>query len=168
MIETDQQWLESELGLNFLEWMTGNGSLIRNEERAIELNSVGGFYVDLCKELYDHLASGKSYESYGAKRGLLPSTKKRFENMIPEWRFAKEIGMMAGMEKMEDKGLGLIDGRDGAKVWQKWMESQYGWSTTKKVEVQGEVVHNHKLVSVKSSVPLEMDDETYTDAQISG
>lgn len=168
IINTDQEWLESEIGMNFLQWMTGDAELIRNEERAIELNSVNGFRVEYCRELYKHLAAGKTYESFGAKLGILPSTKKRFEDRVPEWRFAKEIGLMAGMEEMESKGLSLIEGKQGGTVWMEWMKSKYGWGGVKKTEVkvEADIQVGHKIQSVRSTVPIAIDDQSVTDVEV--
>jgi len=52
------------------------------------------FELRYCEELVKHMMLGHSYVTIGAKLGVAPTTLFKWEDKYPEWKEAKELGMV--------------------------------------------------------------------------
>lgn len=68
------------------------------------------FDFDYCGQLINHMATGKSYASFGAVIKVSFSTMLRWEKHIPEWVDAREIGESCLLNKWEDIMIGQAEG----------------------------------------------------------
>lgn len=60
------------------------------------------FELEYCEKLIEHMALGHSYITIGVKLRVSPTTLYRWEDQYPEWKEAKEIGMMVCQYEWEE------------------------------------------------------------------
>lgn len=107
------------------------------------LDCTPGFQDIFLRHLFNHLARGMSYESFGGRFFISKSRKKQWEKDMVEWKIVLEAGLLAGQEKWEQMGIQIAEGsiQGNASVYNSMMKSlfreQYGEST--------EVRHQHSL-----------------------
>jgi len=116
-------------------------------KRRKELNEVKFWKDEYLRYLYNHMKSGKSYESFGGRYGITNSKKKLWDAMIVEWRLVKDLGWLVCREKWEDMGIEIADGtldKGNASVYNTTMKALF--ETYKdKLQVGHQHTHSGKL-----------------------
>lgn len=176
---TEDDWIDSDEGQLFMDYLyqaldeEGNladglnyDSYKPTEERYLYLCQFRRFKIELCVKLFRHMASGKSYESFGGKVGITPSMKKKWEDCIFEWRMTKMFGHIAMLEYYENAGISIMNGEkrysDGA-VWKMMMVARFkDWNVAKDVKHEHDHTGNvqFQLNVVSSGVELAQNDDT--------
>ena len=62
--------------------------------------------------LIEHMAQGKSYESFGAKVNCGRSTLYDWEKVFPEWKRAKRAGQERALDFFETRLVAKVSGQD--------------------------------------------------------
>lgn len=166
----EDDWLDSFEGQYFLEALTQGideeGNLVKQinpnkykptEERYLFLcKYLPRFDILKCIELFRHMATGHSYESFGGRFGLTMTIKNRWEREIFEWRMAKKLAEIVMREFYEKKGIEIMEGAKpymNAQAWKMNMTNRFSkeWRDTKEVKNEhlhsGEVTFDLKVVS---------------------
>ena len=167
------------------DWIEVNGSplvrFVKGEAREYEcvsvrrgeLDTTAGWRDEYLRYLFNHLKSGKSYESFGGRYFISQGRKKQWEQLVPEWRAVKEFGLMMCREKWEQLGIDMAEGiveKGNATVYIATMKALFKDSYGESKEVRHEVnvggKMEVKITERKGSVPLLRNDEVYTDAVV--
>lgn len=134
------------------------------------LDTVAGWKDEYLRYLYNHLKSGKSYESFGGRWFISNAQKARFEKQVPEWRVIKEFGIMMGRDKWEQIGIDMAEGtieKGNSAVYIATMKALFRETYGDSKEIKHEINMNKKLeVNIterKGTVPLLRNDETFID-----
>ncbi len=134
---TEEQYLDSPDFQALIDFVTGQApEYLPSPKRQTEIILRVGFRPEYMKQLFDHMASGKSYQSYGSRIGLTENRRKKWEREIFEWNYVRELGQVAALERMEEKGFDLMDGNvqygQGA-VYIAYMKAHYDkWNPEQK------------------------------------
>lgn len=103
-IMTEQQWEDSHEFSNLISFLIGESKdLQSNDRRNLELDLIPGFKRTMLRDLFNHMASGKVYETFGSRLGVTENRKRKWLKDIQEWRTAKELGETAHFERWEER-----------------------------------------------------------------
>lgn len=86
---------------------------------------------EYCQKLIDHMGSGYSFESFGAKIGVGRATIYRWIDLHSEFRDAKKVGFEKNLEWMERQAVtGMFTEHNGRKLnttlWIFLMKARHG------------------------------------------
>jgi hypothetical protein len=173
-IFTAGDWLATPEGEDYIKFLTRSGEKLKAPDSTWDyFLTFKGFKVEYCKEVFSHMKRGKSYNSFGATRGILPSMKKRWEKEIPHWRIAKVLGEMAQLEKYEDMGLDIAEGTlqfGNAAVWKTMIQTQFRDTWGEKKEVAHSHLHGGQVVTelkiVAGGPEVIEGEETFVDVEV--
>jgi len=89
-----------------------------------------------CQDIVNHMASGFSFDSFGAVIGVHRVQMDRWTKYYPEFQEAKDLAFLKCLYFWEDKGIkGMHAGKDfNAAIWIFNMKNRfrhYGWTDTK-------------------------------------
>ena len=164
-ILTDDEWFDV-YGGGFLSFVTGEVAEYKcPPKKRHELDITDGFRDEYLKKLFDHMAKGKSYESFGGRLGITPSRKLLWEKNIMEWRLVKELGISVCREFWEDMGIDIATGKKlgNASVYNATMSALFKDAYGKQQEVRHDHNHNGQVVlrieTHQSKVPILTNDE---------
>lgn len=167
-------WMATDEGENYLSFLTsGVKELVASHSTWDYFLTFKGFKIEYCRMLFDHMKKGKSYDSFGATKGILPSMKKNWEKGIPHWRIAKLLGVTAQLEKYEDLGLEMAEGNSqygNASVWKTMIQTQFRDTWGEKKEVAHSHLHGGQVVTelkiVSQGPEVVENDETFVDVDV--
>ncbi len=169
---TDEDW-GVRFGDSLLKYLNGEVQFYDPDpDRRTQLDYTPGFKDEYLLKLYQHMAAGKSYDSFGGRLGIGPGTKKRFEALLVEWRMVKEFGDMVCREFWETMGIDIAKGvlNGNASVYNNMIASLWRDAYGKQSDVRHELSLGGKMeVSIqehKGIIPLKRNDETFTDAEV--
>jgi hypothetical protein len=96
---------------------------------------------EYCQKLIDHMASGKSYETFGYKVGVNRSTVYKWEKKHPEFVDAKKAAFDASLDFWENAGIQgmFMGGKDNpfnSTVWVFNMKNRFNWRDKVESEVK--------------------------------
>lgn len=75
-----------------------------------EVGRPSKYRPEFCKQLIKHMASGKSFESFGSVAEVGRRTLYEWLDDHPEWKEAKEAGEMKAQDFYENRLASLVSG----------------------------------------------------------
>lgn len=91
---------------------------------------------EYCQMLIEHMASGKSFESFAAKLDTHRAVLYQWEHAQQDFADAKKIGSEKMLQFYEDAGIeGMYAARFHDAVWIFMMKNRFKW--TDKIELSG-------------------------------
>ena len=141
VVLTQDDWFD-KFGQPLIDFVTGKEkSYLCLSDRRHELDITPGFRDGYLKSVYQHMAKGKSYDSWGGRDFVSPARKVFFEKMIYEWRLVKEFGWLVCRERWEEIGIELADGtleKGNASVYNATMKALFKESYGDSKEIKHE------------------------------
>lgn len=114
---------------------------------------------EYCQKLIDHMASGMSFESFGATVDVWPATVDQWVKKHPDFEGAKKMAFIKSREFWEKQALmGMWQEEGGPKfnstVWIFNMKNRFGWRD--RVETQQEIKVEPFVIERQSGAQVEL------------